>query len=401
MASAKVILFTSKNLSDFSHPVMLRVTHKGNRKYHSLDFSCTPNQWDKEEGQFTSNYPKYKKRNRFLKEKQFLADDIIEKMKIQHSDFSFDEFKKHFVGIEAKDVFQFFDDFIERQRKTGKIGNANVYRDTKNSISNFYKRKKLSFNQVDYSFLKKYEEHLRTRGILNNSISVYMRTLRALFNKAIKENQCSIEVYPFKKYSISKLKNAPTRKALSKEEIQKIIDYTPNPNTKQERSKNIFLFSFYTRGMNFNDIAKLEWSNVSDGRIEYIRSKNGKRFSIKILPPIQKILNEYKIYNPDSKYIFPILDPKTHKTPEQIKNRIKSTLKRVNKHLKIIAEAVGIDKKLTSYIARHSYALVLKKQGVSIATISDSMGHESESVTKLYLESFGNDVLDKADNLLL
>ena len=401
MASAKIILFTSKKLSDGASPVMLKITHRGIRKYFGLGFSCTQNQWIKKDGQFESSYPNSKARNRFLKEKLFKADDIIEKMKVQHQEFSFEEFKIQFVGIESKNVIQFFDDYIQRLKNTGKIGNANIYRDTKNSLLKFHKKKTLQFNDVTYPFLKKYEEYLRGRGILDNSISVYMRTLRALFNKAIKEKQCSQEIYPFKEYSISKLKNAPTRKALTKEEILKIANYTPNPNTKEERSKNIFLFSFYTRGMNFSDIAKLKWSNISDGRIEYVRSKTGKRFTIKILPPVQEILDFYKIYNSKSKYIFPILDTKIHKTPEQIKNRIKSTLRRVNKHLKIIAEDVGIEKKLTSYIARHSYALVLKKQGVSIATISDSMGHESESVTKHYLESFGNDVLDKADELLL
>ena len=252
-----------------------------------------------------SNFPKYKSRNRFLKEKQFAADDIIEKMKVHHKEFSFDEFKSQFIGIESKSVFQFFDDYIYRQKKLGKIGNANIYKDTNNSLLTFYKKKTLQFNQIDYPFLKKYEEHLRGRGILNNSISVYMRTLRALINKAIKEKQCPLEVYPFKEYSISKLKNEPSRKALSKEEIKKIVDFIPPTNTKQERSKNIFLFSFYTRGMNFNDIAKLKWSNISEGRIEYIRTKTGKRFSIKISPPVQTILSFYKGFNQNSKFIFP------------------------------------------------------------------------------------------------
>jgi len=235
---------------------------------------------------------------------------------------------------------------------------------------------------------------------LNNSISVYMRTLRALINKAIKEKQCPPEAYPFKEYSISKLKNEPSRKALTKEEIRKIIDFVPDPNTKQELTKHVFLFSFYTRGMNFNDIAKLQCSNISNGRVEYIRSKTGKRFSIKISPPVQEILDFYHTFNPSSEYIFPILD-ESYQTPEQIKNRIKSGLKRVNKHLKEIATAVGIDKKLTSYISRHSYALILKKQGHSIAKISDAMGHESEKVTRHYLERFENDVLDEMEESLL
>ena len=400
MAIAKVILYTSKKLTDNTSPVMLRITHKGIRKYYSLSFSCFPEKWDKTNGKFKSTFPKSKTRNRFLSESLFQEEDIIEKMRVQHKEFSFEEFRVQFIGIESKGVIQFFEDFIERQKAIGKIGNANIYHDTKNSVLKFCKKKTLQFNEIDYPFLKKYEEHLRGRGILNNSISVYMRTLRALINKAIKEKQCPPEAYPFKEYSISKLKNEPSRKALTKEEIQKIVDFEPDPNTKQELTKNIFLFSFYTRGMNFNDIAKLKWDNISDGRIDYIRSKTGKRFSIKISAPVQVILDFYQVFNSNSEFIFPVLD-KSYKTPEQIKNRVKSGLKRVNKHLKEIAEVVGIDKKLTSYISRHSYALILKKQGHSIAKISDAMGHESEQVTRHYLEGFENSVLDEMDESLL
>ncbi len=400
MARAKVVLYTSKKLTDNTSPVMLRITHKGARKYFALHFSCYPEEWDKANGKFRSTVAKAKTRNRFLSESLFRAEDIIEKIQVQHQEFSFEEFKTQFIGIESKGVIQFFEDFIERQRAIGKIGNANVYNDTKNSLLSFCKKKTLQFNEINYTFLKKYEEYLRRRGILNNSISVYMRTLRALINKAIKEKQCPPEAYPFKEYSISQLKNEPSRSALTKEEIQQIVDFEPDPHTKQELTKHIFLFSFYTRGMNFNDVAKLQWSNVRDGRINYVRSKTGKRFSIKISAPVQNILDFYRSFNPDNDYIFPILD-KSYKTPEQIKNRVKSGLKRVNAHLKEIAEEVGIDKKLTSYIARHSYAVILKKHGHSIAKISDAMGHESEKVTRHYLESFENDVLDEMDESLL
>ncbi|MEM9858236.1 MAG: site-specific integrase [Bacteroidota bacterium] len=400
MALAKIVLYTSKTLSDGSHPVMLRITHKGKRKYFNLGFSCTPSQWNKESSQFNSTFPKYRNRNRFLSESLFKAEDSIESQKVKHKEFSFEAFRESFIGIESKDVFQYFDEVVERMKATGKIGNANVYKDTRNAIAKFRKQKSLQFNEVDYPFLVKFEEHLRQRGALDNSISVYMRTFRALFNKAIKEKQCPAECYPFKEYQISKLKNQPSRKALSKEEIDKIISFEPDENTKQALSKDLFLFSFYTRGMNYNDIAKLTWANIADGRLNYVRSKNGKRFSIKILPPVQDILNLYKSFSSDNSYIFPILD-KSHKTPEQIKNRIKSGLKRANMHLKLIAESLGITKKLTFYIARHSYALALKKNGVAIAVISETLGHDSESVTKHYLESFENEVLDKADEVLL
>jgi len=152
--------------------------------------------------------------------------------------------------------------------------------------------------------------------------------------------------------------------------------------------------------MNFSDIAKLKWVNIRNNRIEYTRSKTGKTFSVGILPVTQEILDYYKEFNPDSEYIFPILNG-GHKTDIQKRDRIKSVLKRINKHMKQIAESVGIETKLTSYIARHTYAMVLKRGGADISKISDALGHQNVDVTQSYLDSFGDEVLDAMDKNLI
>lgn len=400
MPKVKPILYTSKTLADGTHPIVLRVSDKKERKYFKLDFSCLKNEWDSERSEFIKKFPKYKIRNKFIKQKLYDAEDIIEKMRLNHKVFSFEAFKKEFVGIEPQNVIGYFDEVIDRMYKTKNNGNADIYKNVRNSISNYSKKKKINFHQVNVRYLNKYVEHLKVRGLQNNSINLYLRTLRALYNKAIAEGVCSQEHYPFKEFKFNKIKNDPSRKALTKQQIKKIFDYVPDPNSKQERSKNIFLFSYLTRGMNFNDIAKLKWSNIKNGKIHYVRSKNGKKFVIGILSPVQEILDHYEVFNPNSEYIFPILS-KQHKTIEQIRERIKSVLKRVNKHLKTIGEAVGIETKLTTYIARHSYAMVLKNEGKSIALISDALGHDNEDTTNHYLEVFGSDILDGMDEALL
>lgn len=400
MASAKIIQYTSKTLKDGTHPIVLLITHDYKRKKISMGFSCSKDLWDKQYNQFKSNFPNYKKRNRILQKSLFRAEDIIEKFQDSGKIFSIKDFEEKFIGIQSKDVFTFFEAIIKSLNETGKIGNGNIYRDARNALQKFYTGKALAFNEIDYSFLKRFEEHLRKRGMMDNSISVYMRTIRALFNKAIKEKQCSQEYYPFKEYQISKLKNETTPRAISKEAIIQIKNFVPDPNTKQELSKHLFLFSFYTNGMNFSDIALLKWENIHAGRISYFRSKTKKRFSIKILPPVQEVLDFYKQINPSSKYIFPILD-ESYKTPVAIKNRTKSGLKRLNKHLKIIGLELNISTPLTSYVARHSYATVLKKSGISTSIISENMGHQSEKVTQIYLDNFENETLDKANEALL
>ena len=227
-----------------------------------------------------------------------------------------------------------------------------------------------------------------------------MRTLRALFNKAIKEKQCKDTDYPFNEYTITHLKNETEKRAITKEEIIKIRDYETSIDSTQDDSKNYFLFSFYAMGMNFTDIALLKWTDISEGRINYVRSKTGKRFSVKVLPPAKEILRFYKKFNPNNSYVFPILNDSIT-SPERIKHTITIAIRLTNKHLKLIGKAVGIEKPITTYVARHSWATVMKKSGVSTTIISEGMGHKSESITQVYLDSFENSTLDAANENIL
>ena len=400
MAQLKIILFTSKELKDGTSPIMLRLTKNRKRKYFALGYSCEKDQWDEENGLFKKNFPNSKRRNRILVKELFRAEDVLDRLVDLGKEFTLDDFRNEYIGVKSKDVFLYFDKIIDELKKNGKIGNANAYQDSKRALSNFHKNKSLNFNEVDYPFLKKFENDFLQRGVKPNSISVYMRTLRALFNKAIKEKQCRESDYPFKEYTITHLKNETAKRAISKEEIQLIKNYEPPTGNQQEDSKNYFLFSYYAMGMNFTDMAKLKWSDISDGRINYIRSKTGKGYSIKILPPAQEILRFYNKFNPNNSYVFPILNDSII-TPERIKHTITIAIRLTNKHLKKIGQVVGIEKPLTTYVARHSWATVMKRSGVSTTIISEGMGHKSESITQVYLDSFENSTLDKANENIL
>jgi len=403
MATVKLNLYKSKKLKDGKHPVVLLVTHNYKRKKYAFGYNCKLEEWDEEQSLFKSNYPSFKKKNRVLQKSLFRAQAIIEKYAEEGRQFSLEEFDQLYndkQDVNTQDVFGFFEKVIGQLEEINKIGNASVYRDAYRALKNFHDSEKLAFHEIDYAFLSKYKHHLRKKGVTDNSISVYMRTLRSLFNKAINQNICKQEYYPFKTYKISNLDNETMPRAISKEDIKRLKDYTPNPNSKEELSQHLFLFSYYTRGMNFIDMALLKWSNIHGDRIKYIRSKTGKPHSIKILEPVRNILDYYQQMNTHNEYIFPILDER-YDTPKKIKNRVKNALKRMNSHLKIISKAIGLDVVLTSYVARHSYATILKRSGVSTSVISEGLGHKDEKTTQTYLDSFGNDVLDQADENLL
>ncbi len=163
------------------------------------------------------------------------------------------------------------------------------------------------------------------------------------------------------------------------------------------------MFSYFVQGINLTDIAMLRWSNLKQDRIYYIRAKTGKGFNIKLMEPAMQIIERYRTRTSDSPedYIFPILDRTKHLSPVQIDNRIHKMTGCINKSLKQIASLSGLDIPLTTYVARHTYATVLKKSGVPVAVISEALGHESESITQTYLKSFENEVIEAANQHLI
>lgn len=403
MASVRLMLYTSKKLKDDTHPVMLVVTKDRVRKYYSMGYSCQSNEWIKDGdrgGRFSKNVAHASKKNKALTKKLWQAEEIITNFEADDFDWTHSDFKDKFIGVKSRDVFEYFGERITMLQTEGKIGNASAYRDARNALCKFVAKKNLRFNEISFAFLKKYEHHLRSRGVKDTTISAYMRTLRALINRAVKEKICKSDYYPFKEYQISELNHSTRKRAISMEEIEKILQSEPEENTTQLHSKHLFTFSFYCRGMNFKDMALLKWSDIHGNRIHYRRSKTGKEFSIKISPPIQVVLDYQKSHNPDSPYVFSILD-ESYQMPQAISTRIKSGLRTYNKHLKIFAKTAGLDAELTSYVTRHSWATILKRKGVDYESISRGLGHSDVSTTKIYIDEIEDGGLDEIDGMLL
>lgn len=404
MASIKVILRTKKTLSNGEHPIVVRIIKDRKARFIFTKQSCHPDLWD-----FKENKPKKKHPNKvalelFIEKQKVEAQKIILNHNQEGSNFTSESFKMEFKASSKKiTFFTFLDRVITDLEKQGKIGNANIYKDCRRSLKKFRNNQDLHFTDIDVRFLNRYEQNFFERGIKPNTVSVYMRTIRSLFNKAISEKYVKRDIYPFHDYKVSKLLTETPKRALTKEQIDKIINLKIEDWTILLDAKNYFLFSYYNRGMNITDIAYLKWENVNDERLNYIRAKTGKSYNIGLLEPAKKILEFYKPYMNGRKtnYVFPILDQEKHKTPQQIANRVKKMTKLVNRNLKVIAEMTNLDFHLTTYVARHSYATILKRKGISTSKISESLGHTNEKITQIYLDSFENDVLDEVNTALL
>ena len=406
-ATVKVVLFTSKVLATGEHPIMIKVTKNSIRKYISLGLSCPLKFWDKAKELPKANHPKRSEIvtliNRF--EKEFT--DKIQTYNFQLKEYTIEQLVDAVLKkTKSAVVEEYIVDLVKTLRDEKRMGTAKSNNDCKLMLFKFHPDRKLTFREIDFMFLTKWESFMRKNNFKETSMAVYFRTLRSIINKAINEDIISKTsyTYPFDAFKISKFDLTTKKRALTKEDMLKIYNYPVKEGSKMSDCHKIFMFSYFNQGMNYIDIAKLRWSNISKaGIMEYSRQKTGCRFAIQLGEQSLKILEGYrKISGYDSNnYIFPILDKTVHITPTQIQNRLLKVIKQVNINMKVIGKELEIETPITTYVARHTYATVLKRSGVSTSIISNALGHESESITQTYLDNFDSNVFFEANKFLL
>ncbi|MBZ9630414.1 site-specific integrase [Salegentibacter sp. LM13S] len=402
MAVVKIVLHKVKR-ADGTFPVSLRVTKNRKTKYFKTIFNVFPEEWDASAELFNKRHKNHLQDNRLLLKFKERAFRIYSELQLKNESFRISEFENAFrvtSNPESKKFFYFWSDLIKEFNLAGRTGNARIHNEAFLALKKFNLSTRLEFEDISVAYLSKFETHLRSQGGNDGGISLRMRTIRAVFNKAIARDIISANVYPFKNYKISKLKSKPAKRALDFTEIMKIVKMDISKHPHLLNSHKYFVFSFYTRGMNFADQINLKWSQINGDKIFYTRSKSKGNFNITILPPVRDILNYFKARSIGTKYVFPLL-LQDNMTPLQIENRKHKTLSNYNKDLKEIASICNIDKTLTSYVARHSFANSLKQMGVATDIISESLGHQNLTITQAYLKELDSSVLDAASELLL
>lgn len=402
MGSAKIVL-RKKKLSDGSYPIFLRVTKERQSKFYKTPFSSKTDEWKVSTGSFNKRKENHIQNNRLLLKFRERALQIFTELEIDNPDYTIHDFDRKYritYNPIRQDVYAFWNEIIDEQKRAGRIGNAKVNYDAQTSVKIFNKFQSLTFKELNPTFLNKYEIFLRSRGGTDGGIGVKMRAIRAIYNMAIQRGITKESYYPFRAYKLSKLKGKAAKRALDFKEVMSIVNLDITDHPHLINAKNYFVFSFYARGMNFKDMMELEWDNIHSGYIYYTRSKTKGNFSVKIVPPVQDILDYYKRYSQGKKYVFPIL-LKEDLNPIQIANRKHKVLGVYNKQLKELAELCGIKKNISSYVARHSFANCLKQKGVATDIISESLGHQNLAITQAYLKELDSSVLEKATEMLL
>ena len=399
----KVVLRTSKIYKNGQSPLMLRFTHDRTTKFVALGLSIEPHYWDKDT--------------------ELVRPDCPERAALQSRiDSALAGYRKRIQRLEALDMEvdftnlfdqtakctpQLVDSYFERQigamKQAGRINTAIKYTATRTSLGKFHSAK-LRFEEIDGKFLSDFEAFLHSAGNQPNSIATKFSVLKALYNKAITDKIFLCKENPFISYKVGKHWTQTRKRAIHKEDIQRLMQaklpVTRSPYT--EFSRDIFLFSYFSAGINFKDIATLRYDDMEEDRIFYRRHKTGKSMTCRLHPQAKEIMAKYtRSEAMREDYIFPILDRCVHRTEQQIHNRVHKVLIHINKELREWSKRLELTTNLTTYVARHTFATVLKRSGVNIAIISESLGHSDLSTTQIYLDSFENSQIDAAMRYLL
>lgn len=399
--SIKLFLDNRHTKKDGTQPIKLRLTIRGDQIEWSTGYSIAPQYWNDKSKSVKSNCKEVGNTTRFNNLLQKKKSTALEKIialndRGELNALSLKDIKNRILDKRDDSyLLEFCNEVMDEMIQAGKVGNARVYKTVRNSINNFLNEKDIPFRQLTYKWLKKYEAWYLGRGNSVNGLSVNLRTLRALLNRAIKQGIATKENYPFENYSI---KHEKTKKrAIKKEDIDKLKAFKPTTD-RQKRAKDYFFISFYLMGASFIDLAFLRVSDIKDGRIEYRRRKTGQLHSIKITEPLNVILKKYLKNKKGDTFILNVI--KANDIKKQYV-QARDELRRYNRSLKEIGQLCGIESTLTSYVARHSFASIANNKNVPLTVISQALGHDNPKTTEVYLSAFNDDTMDEYNELII
>lgn len=398
--TASIYLDERRTKKSGKYPVKLKVynPHTTERKYYSTSFEFTEKEF-KSIWETTKPREEHKEIRRQL---QLIENNAIDKVK-ELSPFTFEQFEKKIFRKqgEGENIFYHYSVLIEDLKKQGQIGTANTYELSLKSIKEYLiylngkDPVKLLFINITSKWLNGYESFMTTGEKKRSltTVSMYLRVLRTIFNKAIQEKEIDIEIYPFgkRKYQIPAVRKV--KKSLDKENLKVLFNATPQ-TIEQEKAKDFWFFSYACNGMNIKDIALLKYKDLNENKITYFRAKTIKTAKAD-LKPIVIYLNDYALQiiekygnknQQPNQLIFDIINEVQNIEEQQ--RKIKNFTKFINQNLKKLAEKNNITGEISTYWARHSFATNAIRNGASMEFVSEALNHSNLKVTQGYFSGF-------------
>jgi tyrosine site-specific recombinase len=326
----------------------------------------------------------------------------------EKGDYSAEDVVHAFRGCGGKDsLLNYSERLGDRLRELGRERTARAYRSVSKSLILFNSGADVMLADINITMVNAYEKELMGRGLALNTISFYMRNLRAIYYRAIKDRIIVAQSdNPFGQVYTGV---APTEKrALTKQEtgilfgLEESLSGRVSGGKSSEfrgRSGSIslhhsllyFMFCYHARGMSFVDLAYLKKSQIKDGKMIYMRRKTGQLLTVKVTAPMRKIINYFRNRCRRSPYLLPIIDPQRGNERRQYE----SGLRIQNTRLSLLAKMAGLEKHVTTHVSRHSWATIAKREMIDIALISEALGHNNIKTTITYLDSFESSKMDR------
>lgn len=399
MATVK-IKFRPSTIDGEVGSIFYQVIHKRIARQQKTDYYLYTHEWDERRSRIV--LPKFNTSRRLYlaelgdrveRDAQHLHN-IITDLEQCADEFTSDDVIKRFISNRAQhSIFSFMEGVIDNLKKMGKIRTSETYAATLRSFKRFRENNDMDWSDMDADMMMAYETHLRNKGLSANSSSFYIRNLRATYNRAV-DKGLTTQKFPFKHVYTGVDKTI--KRAVPLKVIKQIKELDLSARPSFDFARDMFLFSFYTRGMSFVDMAYLQKRDLANGTLSYHRRKTGQKLMVKWEKCMQEIVEKYNING--SNYLLPIIKPRS-----QIEHRRQYiyAAHNVNRCLKIIGRDLGLPLSLTMYVARHSWASIAKSKNVPLTVISEGMGHDSEATTRIYLASLDTMAIDKANSMII
>jgi integrase/recombinase XerD len=389
MASLKLILDQRRESKSKTYPLIFRICAKGKTRDISSGIKLTEQQFS----------PKYE---------QIIGDDVtnnkLQALKIEYLQKihlfvlknkgaeNVQELKSFLEGKLSHEytIYSFWEEQITSLNNTSRNGTARAYKIALSSINKCINLQ-ISFDKLTYKSLVELEAMLFMKGMTTNGISVYLRTLKAVYNKAINLDLVGYEFYPFRKFKIKKASTTP--RVLTLQELKSYFNLKLDKTSTYYKSWLIGKLIFMLRGINSKDLLMLNQKNIKNDRIIYRRAKTKKIYSIPLLPEIVVLLNEF---TPNDVSILGAITEEEVKNSTSFVEIMSQKRKVINSHLKKIGKMIESNESITTYVFRYSFSNVAKQLGYSKDMISEALGHNyGNSTTSHYLEQFHQDELDE------
>ena len=397
MATVK-LKFRPSMVADRPGTIVYLITHRRTVRQITTEYKVFSDEWDEKQSRLVIIH-KYGRAeivrtiSRRIHRDIERLNSIIDNLDRKSYEYSSDDIISEFKNTDnAKTLFGFMEDVIGRLYQLEHIGTAKNYHAALGSFKRFRGDEDITLEAIDQIMMEDYQEYLKSTGLSSNSISFYMRILRAVYNRAV-EQELTKDCKPFRMVFTGTEKTL--KRAIPINYIKRIknLDLSLNPNI--EFARDIFLFLFFCRGMSFIDAAFLRKTDVRNGVLTYRRHKTNQVLRIKIINPIKELIDRYS--DKSSPYLLPIIDCSAADERKQYE----TALRRINNTLKIIADMVKLPVTLTTYVSRHSWATIAKSKNVPVNVISDALGHESIATTQIYLASIDASVIDRVNELII